>query len=113
MKSKEVEMVDSKRIQALSNRIIAQFKPEKVILFGSHAYGNPGIDSDVDLLVIMKFDGKNAIKAAEILNTINPNFPVDLIVRTPDQVRERLSLGDFFIREILEKGTVLYEAAYA
>ena len=106
-------MVDTKHIQAFSNRIIAQFKPEKVILFGSHAYGNPGIDSDVDLLVIMNFDGKNAVKAAEILNTTNPNFPVDLIVRTPDQVRERLSLGDFFMKEILEKGTVLYEAAYA
>jgi len=106
-------MVDTKHIQAFSNRIIAQFKPEKVILFGSHAYGNPGLDSDVDLLVIMNFDGKNAVKAAEILNTTNPNFPVDLIVRTPDQVRERLSLGDFFMKEILEKGTVLYEAAYA
>jgi len=106
-------MVDSKSIQAFSNQIIAQYKPEKIILFGSYAYGNPGTDSDVDLLVIMEFDGKNAIKSAEILNTTNPKFPVDLIVRTPEQVRERLKLGDFYIKEIFEKGTVLYEAAYA
>ena len=106
-------MVNAKDIQTLSDRIVALCHPEKIILFGSYAQGNPSVDSDVDLLVILKLDGKNALKATEILKAINPHFPVELIVRTPDQVRERLELGDFFIKEIFEKGKVLYDAANA
>jgi predicted nucleotidyltransferase len=96
-----------------AEQIAREFHPEKIILFGSYAYGEPKGSSDVDILVIMPFEGKGARKAAEILLATDPRFPVDLIVRTPNHVAERIQLGDFFIREVTERGEVLYEAAHA
>jgi len=100
------------RIQDFCDRIVLEFHPEQVILFGSYARGDADEDSDVDLLVIMPFEGKGARKAAEIMNRVSPGFPVDVLVRTPDTVRERIELGDFFLREIVREGTVLYDAAH-
>ena len=102
-------MTDLHVINEFNNRLVNDYKPHKVILFGSYANGTPGPDSDVDILVILPFEGKTTIKSAEILNRINPRFPIDLLVRTPEQVRDRLDKGDFFMREIMEKGVVLYE----
>jgi predicted nucleotidyltransferase len=96
-----------------ADQIAKKFHPNKIILFGSYAYGKPSEDSDVDILVIMHFEGKGAHKATEILLATDPRFPIDLIVRTPEQIRTRIKLGDFFIREITQKGEVLYEAAHA
>jgi predicted nucleotidyltransferase len=98
------------RIDDLANRIATAFSPERIVLFGSFAYGSPGVDSDVDLLVVMPCVGKPWRKAAEIRNRVRPEFPLDLLVRTPEQVAERVALGDGFVREILDRGTVLYEA---
>jgi uncharacterized protein len=98
------------QIQELSQKIAAQYSPDRIILFGSHAYGTPTEDSDVDLLVVMPFDGQPFRKAAEILDEISPNFSVDLIVRTSEQLSERLVLGDFFLQEVVTKGRVLYES---
>jgi len=103
-------MIDEKIIHELSERIAREFEPERIILFGSYACGNPTEDSDVDLLVIMPFEGKGAEKAVEIRLKVRPRFPVDFIVRTPEMVRERLDMGDFFMREIMDEGKVLYEA---
>lgn len=105
-------MVDMQQIEALSQQIADQFKPDRIILFGSYAYGEPTEDSDVDLLVILPFEGYPFRKAAEILNITDPNFAVDLMARTPDQLQERLEAGDFFFREICQEGRVLHEAAY-
>jgi predicted nucleotidyltransferase len=104
--------IDRSAIQALCDRIVAEFRPERVILFGSHAYGVPRPDSDVDLLVILPFDEQPAYKAIEIVTRAVPRFPVDLLARTPEQVTERLELGDFFMREVMERGKVLYEAPH-
>jgi hypothetical protein len=93
-----------KDIRAAAERIGREFRPHKIILFGSYAYGTPTADSDVDLLVILPFEGKPAYKATEIALKANPHFPMDLLARTPRQVRERLAMGDFFMREILEQG---------
>jgi len=106
-------MVDAARISEFSERIAAEFRPNCIVLFGSHARGTAGQDSDVDLLIIMPFDGKAAAKAVEIRLKVRPGFPVDLLVRTPEKVRERLAMGDGFLRDILETGTVLYEANHA
>jgi len=106
-------MVKMDQILELSQRIGEEFRAEKVILFGSYASGRPAPDSDVDMLVIMRFKGKGAVKAAQILNRLEPKFSVDLIARTPSEIRKRLEWNDFFIREILEKGKVLYEADHA
>jgi len=103
-------MVDVDNIVELAERIVQQFHPERIILFGSYAYGRPTADSDVDLLVILPFEGHPACKAAEIRTSIRAPFPMDLLVRTPQQVQRRVEQGDFFMREIMEKGKVLYEA---
>jgi predicted nucleotidyltransferase len=100
-------------IYDLRDRIVQEFQPYKIVLFGSYAYGNPSPDSDVDILVIIPFEGKSAQKSAEILHKTNPHFPIDLLVRSPEQVNDRLAKGDFFLREILDKGEVLYESAHA
>jgi predicted nucleotidyltransferase len=102
--------VDMNRIQDLAARIAREFKPEKIVLFGSYAYGHPTSDSDVDLLVILEFDGKPVRKAIEIRNRVNPRLPLDLLVRTPEQVAHRVVQNDWFMREILERGRTLYAA---
>lgn len=98
------------QIRKLSEQIASEFHPDKIILFGSHAYGHPGPDSDVDLLVIMRFRGRPVRKAIAILNKLNVLAPIDLLVRTPEQVQKRLALGDQFMREIMERGKVMDEA---
>ncbi|MGC2692443.1 MAG: nucleotidyltransferase domain-containing protein, partial [Desulfobaccales bacterium] len=65
-------MVEDQTIQELCDRIVREFQPERIILFGSYAYGNPTPDSDVDLLVVLPFEGKNLLKSLEILNLTNP-----------------------------------------
>jgi uncharacterized protein len=102
-----------RQIEDVSRRIADEFHPERVLLFGSYAWGVPSEDSDVDLLVILPFDGKAVAKSVEMRLKIRPPFPVDLLVRTPEKIRERLALGDPFIRSILEEGKVLYEAHHA
>lgn len=99
----------TKQIKELCEQIARDFHPEKIILFGSHAYGHAGPDSDVDLLVVMPFEGRPTKQAITILNRLNALTPIDLLVRTPEQVQERLALGDQFMREIVERGKVLYE----
>lgn len=101
-------MVSMKEIQSAARRIGEEFHPERVILFGSYARAEATADSDVDLLVIMPFEGPAAIKAAEVLLRIDPKVPADVLVRTPQMVRRRLAMGDCFMREIIEKGKVLY-----
>ena len=102
-------MVTMEQIEEFGRRIGQEFQPNQVVLFGSYAYGTPARDSDVDLLVIMPFEGKGHQTATEIRLRIRPKFPLDLLVRTPDQVRQRLALGDCFLKEIMERGKVLYE----
>jgi predicted nucleotidyltransferase len=93
-----------------ARQIADRFDPEKIILFGSYAYGTPHKDSDVDILVVMPaYDEIN--QAVRILEKTNSSFPLDLIVRTPHNLRWRLEVGDWFFREIISRGTVLYEKA--
>jgi predicted nucleotidyltransferase len=103
-------MITHREISALARRIAEEFHPERVILFGSYAYGTPTADSDVDVMVVMPYRGDSAKKAAEIWMKVDPPFPIDLLVRTPQEIRKRLRLGDFFIQDIIEKGKVLYDA---
>ena len=103
-------MVEMKEIRDLTSQIAREFNPDRIILFGSHAYGQPGNDSDVDILVVLSFEGKPVRKAIEIRNKINARVPLDLIVRTPEQLAQRLAQNDWFMREIVERGRTLYEA---
>jgi predicted nucleotidyltransferase len=103
-------MVAMKEIRDLSRRIAREFRPRRIVLFGSYAEGKATPDSDVDLLVILPRKGKAVEKSVAIRLATRPTFPLDLLVRTPAEVRKRLAMGDTFIRDILEKGKVLYEA---
>jgi predicted nucleotidyltransferase len=104
-------MAAMNQIEEFGRRIGREFGAEKVILFGSYAIGAPSADSDVDLLVIGPFPGRSADTSVEIQMKLRPAFPVDLLVRTPEKVRERTAMGDTFMQEILTQGRVLYEAA--
>lgn len=106
-------MIERNRIQAFVDEVVRQFQPERVVLFGSYAYGQPNEDSDVDLLVIMPHPGAGIEQAARIRQTIRAGFPMDLIVRSPAAIRKRVKMGDSFIGEILEKGQVLHEGRRA
>jgi predicted nucleotidyltransferase len=103
--------VDS-RIADMVRRIVEGFRPEKVILFGSHARGNAGADSDVDLMVVMPVDGSLRQKAMEIdLALADRTLPLDLIVVTPKQFeRDRDRIGTI-IRPVVREGKVLYDRA--
>jgi Nucleotidyltransferase domain. len=103
----------TEQISELSERIAREFQPEKIILFGSYAYGHPSADSDIDLLVIMPFEGRQSAQAIHILNRLNVLAPIDLLVRRPEEVEDRLAMGDSFIHEIVEHGKVMYEAHHA
>ena len=103
-------MVEMRQIREVGQRIGRCFHPQRVILFGSYAYGKPTEDSDVDLLVVMPVKGSTADQSVEIRMAIRPSFPMDLLVRTPQKLLERLDMGDSFVRKILDEGRVLYEA---
>jgi len=103
-------MVEISEIVELAQRIAARFHPERIILFGSYAEGNPTVDSDVDLLVVLPFQGKSWQAASEIRRFAQVPFPMDLLVRTPEQLRQRLIVGDSFLQQILQQGKILYEA---
>ena len=97
-------------IRRYARQIAEKFQPEKIILFGSYAYGEPHEWSDVDILVVMPT--RNQIdQALRIDLTLDAPFPVDLIVRTPKRLRRDWEDGDWFLREVLAKGKVLYEKA--
>jgi predicted nucleotidyltransferase len=95
-----------------ARRVAERFRPDKIILFGSRAYGQPHTDSDVDILVIMP--ARNQIdQAVRIRWELPAPFPMDLLVRTPNTMRWRLDEGDSFLAEIMTKGKVLYEKTHA
>ena len=100
-----------KEIKDLSEQIAREFHPNKIILFGSYAYGNPTPDSDVDLLVIMNTKAKEIDRYVAVSNLLYPRqFPVDILVKTPKEMEaEARKKGNFFMREILKKGKVIYE----
>lgn len=104
-----MDKISRREISAFARQVARQFNPNKIILFGSYAYGKPTEDSDVDVLVVMPFRGKNPTKATEIWMATKPKFPIDILVRKPGELKKRLRMGDFFLHEIIEKGKVLYE----
>jgi uncharacterized protein len=106
-------MITLDQIQAFSQQIAEKFQPDRIILFGSYAYGQPTPDSDVDLLVILPFEDLPVYKAIEIRRAVKSPFPLDLMARTAEQIQQRLDMGDFFIQDIVQKGYVLYEANHA
>jgi predicted nucleotidyltransferase len=101
-------MASQSEIQNLADNIVCEFQPEKIILFGSHARGDARPDSDVDLLVIMPRNGKeHHQQAAEIHLKCHPGFPIDVLVGTQEEFKERLGMRDWFMRDIAREGKVI------
>jgi uncharacterized protein len=100
-------------IRRFAREIVERFHPEKIILFGSYAYGTPTPDSDVDLLVVMPTRNQleQAVKIDEAIE--ERGFPLDLLVRTPKSLATRLRWRDSFMEEIVTHGKVLYENRHA
>lgn len=100
-----------KKLSKVADFIKEKFGAEKIILFGSYAYGNPAKDSDIDLLVIMETEERFPVEGANIKIAVRKNFgffkPMDIIVRTPRYIKERLKENDFFLKEIISKGVEL------
>lgn len=97
------------KINQVAKKIANKFHPDKIILFGSYAWGKPTKDSDVDLLIVKKTDNTRRT-VQEISGSLwKRPFPMDIIVYTPDMIEKRLGMGDFFINNILTKGKVLYD----
>ena len=100
-------------IQKIVERLVAEYPPQKIILFGSYAYGQPDPDSDIDLLII-KATGEGFLERLHTVRRVtggtHPSVPFDPIVLTPTEMADRLEAGDQFLREILDRGEVLYAA---
>ncbi|MCI0640112.1 MAG: nucleotidyltransferase domain-containing protein [Gemmataceae bacterium] len=99
-------------IRKFARQVAERFHPDKIILFGSHAYGTPHADSDVDILVVMPC--RNQLRqAVKISLVIDPPFPLDIIVRKPHNLQWRLEERESFHTEIVTRGQVLYEKKHA
>lgn len=99
--------ISEKDIRQITDQLKKQFRPEQIIIFGSYAGGEPTVDSDVDILIIMQTDLSAREAAYTVRKAINPAFPVDILVRTPAQIKQRTAMGDQFIQDILENGLVV------
>lgn len=102
--------IPQKAIDEVVRQIVEKFRPQKIILFGSYARGKPRPESDVDLLVVMDTPLREVEQAIQICQQIDYRFGLDLIVRTPKRLQERLEMGDWFLRDVVEEGKVVYES---
>ena len=101
----------SKIISEVVDRIRTEYQPEKIILYGSYAYGKPNRDSDIDLFIIKTTDKRRVDRIVEVMKLIHDptrGISIEPIVYTPEEVENRLYLGDDFVEDVVTKGEVLY-----
>jgi len=99
-------------LQAMVHRLVTGLHPHKIMLFGSYVSGTPTADSDVDLLVIVDTQARPVDRYVCVSRLLRPRpFPLDLLVKTPEEIAQALDREDAFIREITAQGRVLYERA--
>lgn len=105
-------IVTEEKIQEITQKIVKEFKPEKIILFGSYAWGNPSEDSDVDFFVVKKTRKRRVERGREVQRILwGSKIPVDVLVYTPKEIEKRLAFEDFFIEDIMQKGKILYSVS--
>ena len=100
-----------KTIAEILKAIVKRYKPKKIILFGSYAYGEPTEDSDIDLLIIKNTNKRPIDRWVEVKGLLRDKsrmLAVSPLVYTEKEIEERLAIGDFFVEEVLEKGELLY-----
>jgi predicted nucleotidyltransferase len=97
-------------IRTVVERIRDGYAPQKIILFGSHVWGEPSLQSDLDVLVIKESSQREVERIREVSRLVQPRpLPLDILVKTPQEIRERLAVGDALIRRIVEQGRVVYD----
>ncbi len=101
--------IDASVIVRFADDVVRLFKPEKIILFGSYAYGEPTSDSDVDILIVMPHRGPGHRTATRIRLAVTVTFPMDLLVRSAAELRRSISEREWFVVEVLEKGIILHD----
>lgn len=110
MRLKIIRSVTQRVINEVVRRIVQAVDPDKIILFGSRAYGRPSRYSDLDILVIMPSDKPRWKRSIPIYSALRGLiFPIDVIVYTPDEVEEWSEVPQAFITTAIRKGKVLYE----
>ncbi len=106
-------------IEQVVETIRDRYQPEKIILFGSRVWGGGDSESDLDVLVIKQSDKREVERIREVSRLVRRFqqrpylLPLDILVKTPQEIEERLAIGDDFIREIVDRGRVVYERAMA
>ena len=112
-KQRRIPEATRAELDKIVKQVVADYQPEKIILFGSYAYGQPGVDSDLDLLIVKKTSKRfidRWINVRQIVSDPKRSIPFEPFVLTSDELEERLTMGDQFIEEIITKGEVLYAA---
>lgn len=102
-------MKNQKEIKKITDQIVKRYKPEKIILFGSYAWGKPTKDSDVDLFIIKKTDKKFGSRLFDVAKVINSEMGTDALVYTPKEWEDGLEKKYYFFKEINNKGKLIYE----
>lgn len=100
-----------KQIKNLIKEAVDKIHPQKVILFGSYAYGKPNKDSDVDLLFIKKTNLPRMERYRLVNDNLEHFLPMDILIKTPAEIRKRIQIGDPFYQEIINKGRILYDVS--
>lgn len=98
-----------KKIKIVSQRIAKEYSPEKVVLFGSYAWGKPNKDSDFDLLIIKNRAGDFLRAQQRVRRIIDGEVAADILIHSPRHIEQRLKMGDFFFEDIINKGIILYD----
>ena len=104
----QTPLVTREALAAFTQRLVEHFAPEQIILFGSQARGEARWDSDADILVVMPFEGRHLAKICEMRRLCPAEFPLDLLVRRPEEMEVRYQGGDPVVREALDHGEVLH-----
>jgi len=105
-------LITEEKIREITQKIVKEFKPEKIILFGSYAWGEPNEDSDVDLFLVKNTRKRRVERGREVQRILwGSKIPVDVLVYTPEEIKKRLAFEDFFIEDIMQKGKILYSAS--
>ncbi|NMB26277.1 MAG: nucleotidyltransferase domain-containing protein [Firmicutes bacterium] len=103
-------MISEDQIHEVVGRIVAGVDPDKVILFGSYAYGEPNWDSDLDLLVIKETNKPRYRRGREVRKHLRGmKIPLDIVVYTQEEIREFEGVETSFIAQVVKQGRVLYE----
>ena len=104
-----MEMDLTKEIESITVQIVEKYRPERIILFGSAARGEFTPDSDADFLIVKKdtpLYGADRIR--ELSRLIERNIAVDFLIYRPEELNQRMEMGDPFLKAVLKEGKVLY-----